>query len=127
MAFCIVKHSPQFLKLVDDSKTRIREISVDEVVKKLKSGEKFYFVDVREDSEWDQGRAKGSIHIGRGVLERDVENRIPDPASAIILYCGGGFRSALAADNLQKMGYRNVQSMSGGWRGWLEAGAPTEK
>ncbi len=122
-----MKHSPDFLKLVDDVKTRIREITIEEVVAKQQQGESFEFVDVREDHEWAQGRAAGSRHIGRGVLERDIEALIPDKDREIVLYCGGGYRSALAAENLQKMGYRNVFSMAGGIRAWRERGLPEEK
>ena len=119
-------HSPQFLKIVEDAKSRVMEIPVSEVVQYLKKRAKFHFVDVREESEWSAGHAKGAVHIGRGILERDVEKKIPDPESLIVLYCGGGFRSALAADSLQKMGYKNVRSMAGGWSAWREARAPTE-
>jgi rhodanese-related sulfurtransferase len=121
------QHSPGFLKAVEDAKSRVREISVEEVRKKQERGEPFHFVDVREDSEWSAGCARGALHLGRGVLERDVEKIIPDPDAEIVLYCGGGFRSALAADSLQKMGYRKVSSMAGGWSAWTGAGAPTEK
>ena len=122
-----MQHAPQFLKLVNDSLTRVREITVQEVRKKQEAHENFVFVDVREDNEWTQGRAAGARHMGRGVIERDVEKAIPDPNATVVLYCGGGFRSALAADNLQKMGYRNVLSMAGGMRAWREAGLPEEK
>ena len=122
-----MKHAPGFLKIVDDAKSRVREISVDEVRRKQERGESFEFVDVREDNEWAAGRAAGARHIGRGVLERDVESLVPDPNREIVLYCGGGFRSALAADNLQKMGYKNVLSMAGGIREWREKGLPEEK
>ena len=123
----MAKHAPGFLKIVDDAKTRVKECSIEDVKKKLEAGEKFTLVDVREDSEWARGRIKGAIHLGKGIIERDVEQAVPDHATPLILYCGGGFRSALAADNLQKMGYTNVISMDGGWRGWTEAGLPTEK
>jgi len=122
-----MKHAPGFLKIVDDAKSRVREISVEEVRRKQERGESFEFVDVREDNEWAAGRAAGARHIGRGVLERDVESLVPDPNREIVLYCGGGFRSALAADNLQKMGYKNVLSMAGGIREWREKGLPEEK
>jgi rhodanese-related sulfurtransferase len=121
-----VKHSPGFLKIVDDAKSRVREIEVGEARRQLESG-KAKLIDVREQSEWAAGHARGAAHIGRGVIERDIEDRFPDKSAALILYCGGGFRSALAADNLQKMGYRNVASMAGGWRAWQAEGAPTEK
>jgi rhodanese-related sulfurtransferase len=119
-----MKHAEGFLKLVNESKSRIRETSVPEVKKRLDHGEKFVLVDVREDSEWARGHLPGAIHMGRGVIERDIEQRFPDKNTELVLYCGGGFRSALSADNLQKMGYQNVRSMDGGWRGWNEAGFP---
>jgi rhodanese-related sulfurtransferase len=121
------QHSPAFLKIVEDAKSRVREVSVQEVRAKRAAGESFHFVDVREDSELAAGRAAGAVHLGRGVLERDVEKAIPDLGAEIILYCGGGFRSALAADNLQRMGYRRVFSMAGGWTAWRDAGLPEEK
>ena len=120
-----MKHSPGFLKLVDDAKSRVREISVDETRRKLESGAA-RVIDVREESEWAAGHVRGAEYMGRGVLERDVEERIPDHATELILYCGGGFRSALSADNLQKMGYTNVASMAGGWREWKTKGGPVE-
>ena len=119
-------HSEAFLKLVDDAKTRVSEITVDEVRGMQNRGGKFVFVDVREDSEWDAGRAAGSIHLGKGVIERDVEAAILDHDVEIVLYCGGGFRSALAGDMLQRMGYRNVLSMAGGIKGWRDRGYPME-
>ncbi|MBI4484120.1 MAG: sulfurtransferase [Acidobacteria bacterium] len=121
-----MKHSPGFLKLVEDAKTRIREVSTREVKQKLDRRERFHFIDVREDHEWAKSRAAGAEHLGRGILERDIESRIPDHDAEIVLYCGGGFRSALAADNLQRMGYRNVYSMAGGYREWAESGYPTD-
>jgi rhodanese-related sulfurtransferase len=120
-----VKHSPGFLKIVDDAKSRVREISVDEARKKLEGGTA-KVIDVREESEWAAGHVRGAEYLGRGILERDIEQRVPDKNAELILYCGGGFRSALAADNLQKMGYRNVASMEGGWRSWKENGFPSE-
>jgi rhodanese-related sulfurtransferase len=117
-------HSPRFLQLVDDAKQRIREVTIDEVKTRLDRGEKFLLVDVREESEYAKDHLPGSIHLGRGILERDIEERVADLDSDMVLYCGGGFRSALAADNLQKMGYRNVSSMDGGIRGWREKGFP---
>jgi len=120
-----MKHSPGFLKLVNDAKPRVREVSVEETRRKLDAG-KAQVIDVREDSEWAAGHARGAEHIGKGVIERDIETRVPDKNAEIILYCGGGFRSTLSADSLQKMGYRNVASMVGGWRAWQEAGAPVE-
>ena len=122
----MAKHTPEFLKIVNDAKTRVRELTVDYVKRKLDAGEKFHLVDVREDSEWAKGHIPGAQHLGKGIIERDIETRIPDTGAEIILYCGGGFRSALAADALQKMGYTNVYSMDGGWRGWTEAKLPTE-
>ena len=120
-------HAEGFLGLVKDAKKRIREESFLETKKRLDAGERMILVDVREESEWARGHVPGAIHIGKGVIERDVEKKIPDKDAPIVLYCGGGFRSALAADNLQKMGYRNVISMDGGWRGWTEAGYPIAK
>ena len=120
-----MKHSPGFLKLVNDAKPRVREVSVEETRRKLDAG-KAQVIDVREDSEWAAGHARGAEHIGKGVIERDIETRVPDKNAEIILYCGGGFRSTLSADSLQKMGYTNVASMAGGWRAWQEAGAPVE-
>lgn len=123
----MAKHSPAFLKIVDDAKTRIRELTVDDVRRKLDDGERFHLVDVREDSEWAKGHLPGAVHLGKGIIERDVEAKIPDTNAEIVLYCGGGFRSALAADNLQKMGYANVWSMDGGWREWTGKSLPTEQ
>jgi rhodanese-related sulfurtransferase len=120
-------HPPKFLAIVDDAKTRVRECTVDDVKRKIDAGEKFTLVDVREDSEWAADHLPGAIHLGKGVIERDIEKTIPDTGTPIILYCGGGFRSALAADNLQKMGYTNVISMDGGIRGWREKGYRLEK
>ena len=118
------QHPPRFLQIVDDAKSRIREVSIDQVKAKLDRGEKFLLIDVREESEWAQGHLPGAIHLGKGIIERDIESRVPDLNAPMILYCGGGFRSALAADNLQKMGYKNVLSMDGGVRGWREKGFP---
>lgn len=120
-------HSAKFLALVTDAKMRVKETNVADVRRRLDAGEKFVLVDVREESEWAQGHLPGAVHLGKGIIERDIESKVPDPAAKMILYCGGGFRSALAADNLQKMGYRNVESMDGGWKGWVEARFPTEK
>ena len=122
-----MKHAPGFLAIVNDSKNRIHETNVSEVKKKMDRGDSFYLVDVREDREWDENHLPNSIHLGKGIIERDVEKTIPDPGAEIILYCGGGFRSALAADNLQKMGYTNVWSMDGGFKGWVSAGYPLAK
>jgi rhodanese-related sulfurtransferase len=122
-----MKHSPGFLALVEDARKNIRECAVGQVKERFDRGEKFQFIDVREDHEFAQDHAAGARHIGRGVLERDIETLIPDKDAAIVLYCGGGFRSALAAENLGKMGYRNVISMDGGIRAWREAGYPVTK
>jgi rhodanese-related sulfurtransferase len=121
------QHPPGFLKIVDDAKTRIRETNVDTVKARLERGEKFLLVDVREDNEFAKDHLPSALHIGRGVLERDIEQKVPDLNAEIVLYCGGGFRSALAADNLQKMGYKNVISMDGGIREWREKGYPLVK
>jgi rhodanese-related sulfurtransferase len=121
-----MKHSPGFLRLVEDAKTRIRETDVASVRRRLEQGERFHLVDVREEGEWTRGHLPRAIHLGKGVIERDIEKTIPDRDAPIVLYCGGGFRSALAADNLRKMGYTRVESMDGGWRGWVESGFPTE-
>jgi rhodanese-related sulfurtransferase len=120
-------HSPEFLKIVDDAKTRIRECTVEEVRRSRAAGEEFLLVDVREESEWNAAHAAGAMHLGRGIIERDIVATVPDKNAKLVLYCGGGYRSALAADNLQKMGYTNVCSLAGGWRAWNEAGMPVEK
>jgi rhodanese-related sulfurtransferase len=122
-----MQHAPEFLKIVNDAKARVRETNVQEIKKRMDAGEKFYLVDVREDSEWAKGHLPSAIHLGKGVIERDIEAKVPDKNAELVLYCGGGFRSALAADNLQKMGYKNVLSMDGGWRGWTKSGYPTQK
>jgi len=119
-----MEHAPGFLRLVEESRKRIRETTPEAVRARQRAGERFHLVDVREDSEWDQGRAAGAVHLGKGVIERDVERMFPDLDADIVLYCGGGYRSALAADALQKMGYRRVQSMRGGWRRWRELALP---
>ena len=121
------QHSPRFLQIVEDAKKRVREWTVDEVKQKLDRGEKFTLVDVREESEYAKDHLPGAIHLGKGVIERDVEAKVPDVNTPLVLYCGGGFRSALAADNLQKMGYKNVISMDGGIRVWREKGLPLTK
>jgi rhodanese-related sulfurtransferase len=118
------QHPPRFLKIVDDARTRVRETNVDEVKKRMDRGDKFLLVDVREESEYAKDHLPGAIHLGKGVIERDIEERVPELNKEMILYCGGGYRSALAADNLQKMGYTNVISMDGGIRGWREKGYP---
>ena len=120
-------HGQKFLALVNDAKKQVKETNVADVKRRMDAGEKFVLVDVREESEWAQGHLPGAIHLGKGIIERDVEQSVPDTEAKIILYCGGGFRSALAAENLQKMGYSNVESMDGGWRGWIGAGLPTQK
>ncbi len=121
------QHPPRFLQIVDDAKTRVRETNADEVKKKMDCGGKFTLVDVREESEFAKDHLPGAIHLGKGIIERDIEARVPDLNTEIVLYCGGGFRSALAADNLQKMGYKNVTSMDGGIRDWREKGYPLTK
>ena len=118
----MAKHTPGFLKIVDDARSRVKECTVADVKQKLDRGDQFHLVDVREESEWAAGHLPQAEHLGKGVIERDIEAKIPDTNAEIVLYCGGGYRSALAADNLQKMGYHNVISMDGGFRGWKEAG-----
>ena len=127
LGFPSMKHSPGFLAIVADAKTRVAECTIADVKARLDRSERFHFLDVREDAEWAVDRAAGARHLGRGVLERDIEALIPDKAAPIVVYCGGGFRSALAADNLGKMGYANVVSMDGGIRAWREAGYPIER
>lgn len=121
-----MSHSPAFLKLVNDAKSRIKQTTPEEVKERLDRGERLLLVDTREDNEWDKGRIAGAVHLGKGIIERDVESKVPDKSAEIILYCGGGFRSALSAENLQKMGYTNVVSMDGGWRQWKDLGYPIE-
>jgi rhodanese-related sulfurtransferase len=121
-----MEHSQGFLNIVNDAKSRVRETTPEEVRRRQQAGDSFHLVDVREDNEWQKGHAAGSIHLGKGIIERDIENAIPDHQAEIILYCGGGYRSALAADALQKMGYENVISMDGGWTRWNQLGYPTE-
>jgi len=121
------QHSPAFLALVDDAKKRIRQTTVPELKKRLEAKEEFQLIDVREDHEWAAGHIPGAIHLCKGIIERDIEEKIANREAEILLYCGGGFRSALVADNLQKMGYKNVVSVDGGWRGWRAAGFPVEK
>jgi rhodanese-related sulfurtransferase len=122
-----MQHAPGFLRLVGDAKIRIRETNVQDVRSRLDAKEAFTLIDVREESEWAKGHLPGAVHLCKGIIERDIENAAPNRSTPIVLYCGGGYRSALAADNLQKMGYTNVISMDGGWRGWTEAGFPTVK
>src|SRR3954462_409722 len=119
-----MQHSPRFLKIVNDAKSKVKETTVDQVKQKLDDGEKFLLVDVREESEFAKDHLPGAIHLGKGVIERDIETRVPDEKTPMILYCGGGFRSAMAAENLQKMGYTNVLSMDGGVREWREKKYP---
>ena len=121
-----MKHSEGFLKLVDAAKSRIREVSVEETRNRMTANDNVRLIDVREDNEWEAGHASGAEHLGKGIIERDIETKVPDKSSELILYCGGGYRSALAADALQQMGYTNVYSMAGGWKAWKESGAPTE-
>ncbi len=119
-----MEHTKEFLEIAEDARSRVKEISVEETLEKVKNGATL--VDVREDNEWNDGHAVGATHIGRGVIERDIVGKFPNKNNELILYCGGGYRSALAADNLQKMGYTNVFSMTGGWTAWKEANAPTK-
>jgi rhodanese-related sulfurtransferase len=122
-----MQHSVQFLKLVQEARKNVKETNVPDVKRRMDAGEKMIVVDVREDNEWTGGHLPGAVHMGRGVIERDIEQSIPDTKTKLVLYCGGGFRSVLVAESLQKMGYGNVESMDGGWRGWNEAGLPTVK
>ena len=119
-----MKHTEGFLKLADDAKSRVREVDVEQTLERVRQGARL--IDVREDNEWQRGHAAGAEHFGRGIIERDIETAVPDHSAELILYCGGGYRSALAADNLQRMGYTNVYSLAGGWKAWQEAGAPVE-
>src|SRR5215467_12561484 len=121
-----MKHAEGFLKLVNDTKSRVREVSVNETKERLVANPSAKLIDVREDNEWDATHAKGAIHLGKGIIERDVEMAVPDKSTELILYCGGGYRSALSADVLQTMGYTNVWSMAGGWKAWKDSGAPVE-
>lgn len=120
-----MKHSEGFLKLVNDAKSRISEVTVAETLERLKANTEARLIDVREDNEWADGHAQGSAHLGKGIIERDIEAEAPDKSSELILYCGGGYRSALVADVLQNMGYTNVFSLAGGWKAWKDSGAPT--
>jgi rhodanese-related sulfurtransferase len=120
-------HNPAFLSLVNDAKSRVREIDIDGYKKMREDGDPHVLVDVREDSEWAAGHASGAEHIGKGVIERDIEAKVPDKNATLVLYCGGGYRSALAGDALRNMGYGNVISLDGGWRAWQQAGLPAEK
>jgi rhodanese-related sulfurtransferase len=120
-------HSPEFLNLVNDAKSRIRETDIAGYQEMLARGEKVLLIDTREESEWTAGHATGAVHLSKGIIERDIEAKVPDKQTPMVLYCGGGFRSALVADNLQKMGYRNATSLDGGWRAWQQSGLPVEQ
>src|SRR5437763_2216752 len=122
-----MKHSEGFLKIVNDSKSRIKEVTVDETRDRLKGNPDARLIDVREDNEWTAAHAAGAIHLGKGIIERDIETQVPDKSTKMVLYCGGGYRSALAADALRQMGYTNAISLDGGWRAWQSAGMPIEK
>ena len=122
-----MKHAPGFLAIVNDAKARIPEVSIADVQARLAAGRDVRLIDVREDREWDAGRIAGAQHLGKGVIERDIEDRVPDKEAEVILYCGGGYRSLLAGDALRQMGYTRVSSMAGGWRGWIDAGGKTER
>ncbi len=122
-----MKHAPGFLKIVEDARTRIKELTLNDVQPRIGQGGDFLLIDVREESEFAAGHIPGAKHLGKGIIERDIETQVPDTTAELILYCGGGYRSALAADNLQKMGYTNVWSMDGGFRAWKEAGLPIQK
>jgi len=121
-----MKHSEGFLNIVNDAKSRVREVTVEETQARTQRGAEVKLIDVREDNEWEAGHAAGAIHLGKGIIERDIETAVPDKEAELILYCGGGYRSALAADALQKMGYTNVFSMAGGWKAWKESGGDIE-
>src|SRR5215470_14142216 len=121
------QHSPGFLALVEDSKQRVREFTIPEYRARVAKGETFILIDVREDHEWARGHLPGAMHLSRGIIERDIERTFGDRSTPLVLYCGGGFRSALVCDNLQRMGYTNVISLDGGYRGWVGAGLPTEE
>ena len=120
-------HNPKFLEIVNDAKSRVKEIDIEGYRRMMKSGEPHLLVDVREDNEWAAGHAAGAVHLGKGIIERDIEAKAPAKDTKLVLYCGGGFRSALAADNLQKMGYTHAISLDGGWKAWQQAGLPVEK
>jgi rhodanese-related sulfurtransferase len=126
MAHAHRQHSPGFLRIVDDAKSRVREVTVEDARAAVESG-RARLIDVREDNEWNEAHARGAEHLGKGIIERDIETFAPDKAGELILYCGGGYRAALAADSLQRMGYTNVASMAGGWRAWQAANAPIEE
>jgi rhodanese-related sulfurtransferase len=119
-------HSAGFLEIVNDAKSRVQQIDIDGYKKMQAAGEPHVLVDVREDNEWAAGHAAGAVHLGKGIIERDIETHVPDRSTRLVLYCGGGFRSALAADNLQRMGYTDAISLDGGWKAWQQAGLPVE-
>ena len=120
------EHTERFVKLAEDARSRIQETTIDDIMERLERGDDFILIDVREESEWAEGHLPIAFHLGRGIIERDIEEHVPDYDAEIVLYCGGGYRSALTADNLQRMGYANVVSMDGGYRGWVEGGYPIE-
>jgi len=120
-------HNPGFLELVNDAKSRIREVDIEQYKQMVSSGDQHVLVDVREDGEWAAGHAAGAMHLGKGIIERDIESRVPDKDTTLVLYCGGGFRSALAGDAIRKMGYSSVISLDGGWRAFQSSGLPVEK
>lgn len=122
-----MKHAPAFLALVNDAKSRVAEIDLDGYLEMKAAGKPHLLIDTREDREWDAGHAAGAIHLGKGVIERDIEAAVPDKSTTLVLYCGGGFRSALVADNLARMGYTGCISLDGGWRAWSERGLPSER
>ena len=122
-----MKHNPQFLNLVNDAKSRVQEVDIEGYKKMVEAGSPHMLVDTREDSEWAAGHVVGAVHLTKGIIERDIETEVPDKSTTMVLYCGGGFRSALVADALQKMGYENPISLDGGWRAWNAAGLPVEK
>ena len=119
-------HSPGFLALVEEARKRVKEIGIPEYNAGLARGERPVLIDVREEHEWDAGRLPGALHLSKGVIERDIEKHFPDRSASMVCYCGGGFRSVLVCENLQRMGYRNVSSLKGGYRGWVGAGLPVE-
>jgi rhodanese-related sulfurtransferase len=122
-----MEHTPGFLALVNDAKSRVRETTVEQVHQRLQRGDDFVFIDTREEHEWNEAHVASAIFLSKGIIEREIERTIPDKSKEIVLYCGGGYRSALAGDNLQKMGYTNVYSMAGGWKAWKEAGGEIEQ
>ncbi len=127
MAIAHKYHNPGFLALVNDAKSRIRQIELEDLRRMIASGERFLLIDIREESEWAAGHAAGAVYLGKGIIERDIETVVPDKNTKMVLYCGGGFRSALSADALQKMGYTDVISLDGGWRAYQESGLAVER